>query len=1464
MTKKLGIDLGSSSLGWFIREGDQIINNGVVAFATGMKLGTGGYSSPTKDRREARSKRRLIQARKYRKWELLKILIEHDYVPLSKEEFENWSKYKKGTTKKFPESKNFQKWLACDFIYQGEIKYKNPYELRVKALDKKLTKHEIGRALYHIVQRRGYKDIGERDNETKTQIERRGDSGFKEAMKNNRTIAEALKNDFSDNDKRARNEYPYRAEYETELISILKAQGFDTSQNEKKEYNDIFVKKTRKAIIWQRPLRSQKGNIGKCALETTKNRCPASHPIFEIFRTWQYINTIKYIDNKGKKQFIPIEYKKDIFNEVFLKKDKNFKFEVIQKRLDKLFKEKKIYNYLNKSTKKYDSTVSGMPVCKGIIRFFGEDVKKELKELHNYNIGTKEHNIYGNYSIYDIWHILYEFDNDHLQDFAEKKLGIASIDKEHKNGEPYKENPLVKYKQANFSTSFSDLSLKAMCKIIPFLQEGFLYNEAVLLAKIPDVYKAWGNNKDLIYKLIENANTKYANNKTIIGIANNLINKYKALGYNEEIGISEKFAHKDYSYQLADSDFKDIEKTCISTFGKKTWEEKENKEDTIKQVSEYYQTFFSDEKRKYIELPTLSTLIENEFKENGIEIDGEKLYHHSDRKNLYLAKLPVDKETGKHILPTDKKTGIKILPIPLIDSIKNPMFNKSMSVLRKLINELIVQEYVDEDGVIRSYIDEDTEIIVEVARELNDNNKRIAIERYQRERESNRVKYREFINELKGENKKNEEDNIAKLEIWAEQIFAEPIDDKSVNKNHEILKEKNAEKRYELWSEQKGQCMYTGKMIGISQLFTSDIEIEHTIPRSLLPDNTKANLTVCFSKYNNDIKNNRIPTACPNYEKDTDEGTAISPRLKKWEKIRDNFKKQYNDRTKPFGNEDEAKKNKRIQEKHYFRMHFEYWKDKVDRFTTEEIKDSWVRRQLTDTQMVSKYAREFLKTYFKKVVVQKGSTTADYRKIFGFQPEDEIKNRNKHTHHSIDAAVLTLIPTNSSKRVNLLNKMYKMQESRQGQFTTKPDGFPKFNAQKIINFINNNTLIVNYQKDKITDQTYRNVRKRGKLQYLKKDGKYVLDEKGDKILLKAKGASIRGDLFQQTYIGKIKNVERDENGKPIRNDDNSWKYQTGKDEFENVVRKPITEAKVEDIVDPDIKKLIEEQLSNGISKSKLKDHQGNIIRHIRVKTKAARTVKKRVNYKSKHEYKNSYYSAAGEIPYAIFLTKRNNKAPETPEHKMIPIPIHEVAQTFKDFHKFTPELYLQKFHPEIKEYQDLKLLKVGQKVFVLKEDSDYEKRKDVTFQMNRMYRIIQFSEGNIWLKYHLEAREKTDIMNGVKDIKSSIVLCTENEFNLPKIMEDTNIDDKKKRKKDFEDKMFKFSSLKDYRLNRLVETIGENNTKKLKEKLDKHKAFSSIVELEGETPLLKTSKNNWNFLIENYDFTINITGKIEW
>ncbi len=1445
--QKLGLDLGSSSIGWALREDNKIEKRGVITFQSGMMKGqTGGYTSPTRDRRVARSKRRLIQARKYRKWELLKILLV-EFVPMHPMELETWSKYKKGQTQKFPENETFLKWLACDFTYEEGIKYNNPYEVRVKALDSKLSKHEFGRALYHLVQRRGYKDIGETDKETEKQIERREDSGFQAALDASRTIAEALHKDFLEKGERARNQYPYREEYRNELEQICKGQGYDTSKNDNGEYSSDFVQQLWKAIIWQRPLKSQKGNIGKCTLEPTKPRCPVSHPIFEIFRAWSFINTIKYFGDNGEKQFLSPDLKKQLF-EFFLKKDKSFKFEEIKTFLDKRLKNKRKYNYpIDNKTGKYDTSVSGMPICKGLVDVFGDRVSGTISTLHNFNIGNAP-KIIQKYSLYDLWHILFSFDSKSsknkkfLEEFANKTLGIASIEKKDK---AY--NSFAKIKD-NFTTGYSDLSLKAMCKIIPFLEEGHLYHEAVVLAKIPELLgEEWEAQKGKILESAKQSTALYDWNKNTLGITNNLIDQYKGLEHEET------FAYKNFEYILSNDDINDVEKACRSHFGERSWPNRIDKHEITEAVKKHYQAFFKDQKRSYREAPTLANLFKEKLQEKKISLNGD-LYHHSHFENRY----------GKPAI--DKKTRLQILPEPRIDSIKNPMFNKALSILRKLVNELIINDIIDSD----------TEIVIELARELNDNNKRAAIERYQNERKNNREKYRAFLEEFKEREKTsiNVEESISAFEMWTEQTFEETTNEKGnefINKSRlDVLREKESVRRYELWMEQKGQCMYTGKMISISQLFSSEIDIMHTIPRSLLPDNTMANMTVGYSKYNRDLQIQRLPKECNNYYSDVEGwGTRIEPRLDNWISEKERFRKLYEDRLRSKGNEDEMAKNKRIQEKHYYRMHYDYWHDKAARFTAEEVKDSWARRQLVDTQMVSKYAREFLKTCFKKVAVQKGIITADFRKVYGFQEEDEIKSRNRHTHHAIDAAVLTLIPVNSSNRDRVLKKMYEYYEVGKGQYTTSP--FNGFNPQRLIKDIDSNTLIVNYENDKILKQSYRNVRKRGKLQYVKnKEAEFIRDGNGNKIVKKAKGDTVRSVLYKDTFVAKIRDVERHSDGQPIR-ESNDWKYKKGKEEFIYTVRKPINDvlSKIEDIVDPAIRKLVSEQRNNTV----IKDYQGNIIRHVRIKTSAGQSVKERVNYRSSHDYKNHYYSAAGSLPYAIFLEKGNSSRmkltregdipDEKMERMMFPIASFEVAKMNKRVGKFDLDQYIRDQYPDFADWNK-KLLKVGQKVIVLNSDSEYEKRSAIEFQKNRLYVITKFSDGSIWMKYHLEAQADKDIDKSIKGEKDRLLRQYEIQYGIPEIIQDIFIKDAVTRKDDYEKKKYSFAQLDSFRFIKLIEKIGEDGVRRIKNELDKFKTQSGSIEIEGKTPLLKMSKENWNFLYEDNDFNVSLLGKISW
>ena len=370
MKRILTLDIGSSSLGWAVtsyqsHQESRTEQHGVVTFEAGMPKDKKGYYSPTKKRRESRNARVLSQHRRYRKQNLLRLLIREGMVPLESRHLKRWVYYKKGQPRVFPESKHFRKWLDCNFSYNDGPEYKNPYDLRVKALNEPVSDHEFGRALYHLMQRRGYKDIGGKDKETKKQEKRRSQKmvdqadqlSLKDAIAKHEYLSKAFKYEFLDKNQpegaktnkglRTRNQLTYRHECEQELIALCEKQGYDTQDYDryksKQPSKNSFVQHLYRFIIYQLPLKSQKGNVGKCTLEPKRRRCPASHPLSEVFRAWHFINNIKY-EHEGKMKTLDLDLKKQVFKQVFLKQVKNFEFKKVQTAL---FKIKKISSKFN-------------------------------------------------------------------------------------------------------------------------------------------------------------------------------------------------------------------------------------------------------------------------------------------------------------------------------------------------------------------------------------------------------------------------------------------------------------------------------------------------------------------------------------------------------------------------------------------------------------------------------------------------------------------------------------------------------------------------------------------------------------------------------------------------------------------------------------------------------------------------------------------------------------------------------------------------------------------------------------------------------------------------------------------------------------------------------------------------------------------------------------------------------------
>lgn len=468
MEKILGLDLGTNSIGWAIvqRNEDEtyeLLDKGVNVFQSGVAMGKSGEKPMVEDRTNARALRRTYFRRRLRKIELLKVLVEYKMCPyLSPKDLSDWKHFKK-----YPMYEDFLEWQKTD-----DIDGKNPYYDRYVCLTKKLdlavkvNRYQLGRALYHLAQRRGFLSNRKETTKESDGVVKAGIKSLSEAI--NEADCKYLGEFFYklyEKGEKIRGTYTHRTDhYKAEFDAIC----------QKQELTSDLKAKLERAIFYQRPLKSQKGQVGKCTFEKSKPRCPISHPRYEEFRMWSFINNIKvktWLDEDYRSlsqeevdQILPLFYRKS---------KPQFDFEEIAKKIAgkdnycyKIDKVDKPYRF---NFKMYTS-VSGCPVTAGLIGVFGEDWLNQICSL--YTLGdkkTKEE------ILNDIWHALFFFDDDiKLQDWATEKLQLSVEDAQ----------TLVKIP---IQQGYAALSLNAINKILPYLKQGYRYDEAVMLANLRTV-----------------------------------------------------------------------------------------------------------------------------------------------------------------------------------------------------------------------------------------------------------------------------------------------------------------------------------------------------------------------------------------------------------------------------------------------------------------------------------------------------------------------------------------------------------------------------------------------------------------------------------------------------------------------------------------------------------------------------------------------------------------------------------------------------------------------------------------------------------------------------------------------------------------------------------------------------------------------------------------------------------------
>ena len=316
----------------------------------------------------------------------------------------------------------------------------------------------------------------------------------------------------------------------------------------------------------------------------------------------------------------------------------------------------------------------------------------------------------------------------------------------------------------------------------------------------------------------------------------------------------------------------------------------------------------------------------------------EKLLPHLKRGLFLMGNDPTDSaiHAAGYLRPDEREIKLsEYLPPP--PDLPNPIVRQALIEVRKVVNGVLREEVYRKGNTL-------DEIRIELAREAKksfDQRKEIRFKQLDRNRE------REAASE-----------EIKKLGV-------KPT--------------RPAIARYLLWKEQEEFCPYSGTKIGLAELFTSEIDVDHILPRWRSLDDSMPNKVVCRRKENT-AKGDQTPH----------EWLA----------------------------ESDPEKYDRV-----LRLADKLPGNKPVKFRTPTIELSeFVNRQLTDTAYISRCVAQYLKSIGASLVTPRGNMTADLRHWWDMNnildPEKRgRKMRNDHRHHAVDAIVIALTNT---KRLHAL------------------------------------------------------------------------------------------------------------------------------------------------------------------------------------------------------------------------------------------------------------------------------------------------------------------------------------------------------------------------------------------------------------------------------------------------------------
>ena len=359
------------------------------------------------------------------------------------------------------------------------------YEWRSKAMHTKLTVEEVAYVLTevnnNINSSSGYLgEISDRSKELYFNKETIGQYLYKQLLVNPHT--------------RMKNQVFYRQDYFDEFEIIWETQAKyhpELTPTLKTEIRDII-------IFYQRKLKSQKGQVGICELESKQIELeiagkkvvrtigakviPKSSPLFQEFKIWQNLNNLLF-QNKKSKEITPLDLdaKRILFDELNVKgnlkidealnilgynpKEWDANFSSLEgNRTNQLLYETFLKMLAQEGHEEYILSDFSVQELKRVVRSFfdSEGVDPRILDFD----AELDGKAFEKQPAYLFWHLLYSYVDDDSNTGDKKLLELLQ------SGFGFKKEHAILLANVNFEHDYGSLSTKAIRKILPFLKAG--------------------------------------------------------------------------------------------------------------------------------------------------------------------------------------------------------------------------------------------------------------------------------------------------------------------------------------------------------------------------------------------------------------------------------------------------------------------------------------------------------------------------------------------------------------------------------------------------------------------------------------------------------------------------------------------------------------------------------------------------------------------------------------------------------------------------------------------------------------------------------------------------------------------------------------------------------------------------------------------------------------------------------